>query len=167
MSGYCGGCGTLHEEDDNRLCARCAAGMPAQPCMHIVKPRPLAVPAHDAVDPDAPIKCGTFGGVTIPPDVRARMDADRAAAEVAAPEPADDDLRCEGCDAPATCRDPEHVPLCRPCAETCRKPTSRRPLRPRGPGEAPGTPGTFEAGPPPPRPPTPPTPSCAKGVDRG
>lgn len=44
-------------------------------------------PRDEAVDPDAPIKCGTFGGVTIPPDVRARMDADRAAAEASAPKP--------------------------------------------------------------------------------
>ena len=42
-------------------------------------------PAPTDVDPDAPIKCGTFGGVTIPPHIRARMDADRDAAEATAP----------------------------------------------------------------------------------
>ena len=30
---------------------------------------------------DEPIKCGTFGGVDIPPDVRARMNHDREAAK--------------------------------------------------------------------------------------
>jgi hypothetical protein len=47
-------------------------------------PTPTPTREGEVVDPDAPIKCGTFGGVEIPPDVRARMDADRRIAELIA-----------------------------------------------------------------------------------
>jgi hypothetical protein len=37
-----------------------------------------------ADDTGEPVKCGTFGSTAIPPEIRRRMDQDRAAADVAA-----------------------------------------------------------------------------------
>lgn len=38
-------------------------------------------PFQDVADAARALECGTFGGVSITPEIRARMDADRAAAE--------------------------------------------------------------------------------------
>lgn len=55
---------------------------------HVAAPAPAAREPPDAGGyEDPPIKCGTFGA-HIPADVRARMDADRAAAEAAQRTPA-------------------------------------------------------------------------------
>lgn len=69
---------------------RCACGRPAVTevcCLVAAVPetayRPGAVTDHAA---EEPIKCATFSSASIPADVRAKMNADRAAAEAESPQ---------------------------------------------------------------------------------